>query len=420
MGCVILWSFVLVIEISFAGPRIEIGSSPNPVGSGARAIGMGGAFIAVADDATAASWNPGGLIQLETPEISVVIDHQDRQESISFESNPESDGRETVTIESLNYLSAAYPFQIGTRNMIVSLNYQRLYDFNRHWKFEIDAGSNTISDIDYKQEGALYALGLAYAAMITKNMSVGFTLNYWGDAVYENGWEQTYSETTTVTFPMFPSVQIQLFDKYLEEYAFSGSNANLGFLYNFSEKWTLGGVVKLPFAADLEHRSFKNDELLNTSDDELDMPLSYGIGLAYRYSDAFTVSADIYRTHWEDFIYRTASGVESSPVSDKAISESDIDPTTWVRLGAEYLYIGNKVVIPFRAGVFYDPAPAERSPDRYLGFALGSGIAYKNFVWDIAYQFRYGDDVGRSMLQNYGFSQDTTEHNIYTSVIFHF
>jgi hypothetical protein len=52
--------------------RVEIPSSVNPVGSGARALGMGGAFIAVADDATAASWNPGGLIQLETPEVSVV------------------------------------------------------------------------------------------------------------------------------------------------------------------------------------------------------------------------------------------------------------------------------------------------------------------------------------------------------------
>ena len=33
--------------------RIEIPSSFNPLGSGARALGMGGAFIAVADDATA-------------------------------------------------------------------------------------------------------------------------------------------------------------------------------------------------------------------------------------------------------------------------------------------------------------------------------------------------------------------------------
>jgi long-subunit fatty acid transport protein len=50
-------------------------ANPNPVGSGARALGMGNAFIAVADDATAASWNPGGLSQLESPEVSFAMDY---------------------------------------------------------------------------------------------------------------------------------------------------------------------------------------------------------------------------------------------------------------------------------------------------------------------------------------------------------
>ena len=37
---------------------------------GARALGMGGAFISVADDATAAVTNPAGLVILQRPEIS--------------------------------------------------------------------------------------------------------------------------------------------------------------------------------------------------------------------------------------------------------------------------------------------------------------------------------------------------------------
>ncbi|OQX27222.1 MAG: hypothetical protein BWK80_06375, partial [Desulfobacteraceae bacterium IS3] len=61
----------LLIHADFAAAqKIRIASSPNPVGSGARALGMGGAFIATADDATAASWNPGGLVQLKQPEVS--------------------------------------------------------------------------------------------------------------------------------------------------------------------------------------------------------------------------------------------------------------------------------------------------------------------------------------------------------------
>ena len=39
---------------------VAISSAPSPVGAGARATGVGSAFIALADDATAAAWNPGG------------------------------------------------------------------------------------------------------------------------------------------------------------------------------------------------------------------------------------------------------------------------------------------------------------------------------------------------------------------------
>jgi hypothetical protein len=39
-------------------------------GKGARAAGMAYAFNAVADDATALSWNPAGIIQIKKPEIA--------------------------------------------------------------------------------------------------------------------------------------------------------------------------------------------------------------------------------------------------------------------------------------------------------------------------------------------------------------
>src|SRR5215470_1211986 len=47
-----------VIPFNFANP-------------GARSLGMGGAFLGLADDATAAYTNPAGLTQLLEPEISV-------------------------------------------------------------------------------------------------------------------------------------------------------------------------------------------------------------------------------------------------------------------------------------------------------------------------------------------------------------
>lgn len=42
------------------------------IGAGARALGLGGAFVAVADDSTAAYWNPAGLCQQEGRELTLM------------------------------------------------------------------------------------------------------------------------------------------------------------------------------------------------------------------------------------------------------------------------------------------------------------------------------------------------------------
>ena len=148
--------------------------------------------------------------------------------------------------------------------------------------------------------------------------------------------------------------------------------------------------------------------------------MSYGIGIAYRHSDRFMLSADISRTHWDDFFFEDEEGNKTSPISNLPKSESDIDPTFQARAGAEYLFFPSRFVIPVRAGVFYDPAPAEGDPDDFFGFSLGTGIGMKRFSFDLAYQYRFGRDVGKSTLTAFDFSQDVDEHKIFASAILYF
>lgn len=150
------------------------------------------------------------------------------------------------------------------------------------------------------------------------------------------------------------------------------------------------------------------------------MPMSYGIGIAYRFSDQLTTSLDIYRTEWDDFVLTDANGNKISPVSGKPESEADIDPTTQVRLGVEYLILANRFIVPLRGGAFYDPAPAEGSPDDIYGISLGSGIAMGSLVFDIAYQYRLGNDIGKYITESMDFSMDLREHTVYGSLIYHF
>lgn len=438
---VFILSFLLMIcmgAVNFAFAqqleRVEIPSSFNPVGSGARALAMGGAFIAVADDATSASWNPGGLIQLETPEISAVGAFFHRTEDNNVGANPEASGKQSVSQNRINYFSAAYPFSLFNHNMIISLNYQNLFDFSREWRFPFiqqSEGFSVSQDIGYRQKGSLSAIGLAYCLQITPNISSGLTLNFWEDGLYDNQWEQKTYQHGTGSYVGFPfTVESDSYDRY----SFSGFNINLGLLWNLNSKLTLGAVLKTPFKADLTHE-FTYDSsmtfpgvpaanstisIASTEHENLDMPMSYGIGLAYRLSDEFTASLDIYRTEWDDFILRDADGRETSPITGRPINESNIAATHQVRTGAEYLIIKSDYVIPLRAGLFYDPAPAEGSPYNYFGFSLGSGIAYGRFIFDIAYQYRFGNNVGTSILKNLNFSQDVKEHTVYSSLIIHF
>ncbi len=69
--------------------ELDLQANLNVVqGSGARALGMGGAFLARADDATAASWNPAGLSYLRLPEVSFVWLHNQLTTNSSFQGDP--------------------------------------------------------------------------------------------------------------------------------------------------------------------------------------------------------------------------------------------------------------------------------------------------------------------------------------------
>jgi long-subunit fatty acid transport protein len=211
-------------------------------------------------------------------------------------------------------------------------------------------------------------------------------------------------------------------------------NANFGLLWNATSKLNVGAVFKSPFTADINKRSTfsstirfpgspgaeQNITIDSKENLDLDMPMSYGIGFAYRFTDRFTTSLDVYRTHWDDFEFEDSQGNKTSPISGLPSSQSDVDATYQVRMGAEYLFIADRWVVPLRGGVFYDPAPSEGSPDDFYGFSLGTGLGLDEVVFDIAYQFRYGNNVGESILQNLDFSEDVREHTVYTSMIMYF
>jgi hypothetical protein len=84
----------------------DLGGSPVPVGAGARALGMGGAFTAIADDATAGTWNPGGMTQLERPEAAISGGYYGRRTAYAAGASYDAE-------TDLDHVSLALPFTAG-------------------------------------------------------------------------------------------------------------------------------------------------------------------------------------------------------------------------------------------------------------------------------------------------------------------
>ncbi len=420
--------FIVFFHSAFAQDMIPFASTPEPVGSGARALGMGGAFIAVADDATAASWNPAGLVQLDRPEMSIVWNGFHRTED-SMSAFSENNEIQRISNQDINYLSMVYPFNLFDRNITLALNYQHLYDFKNEQNFKMSL-SDELRDITYEENGSLSAIGVACAIKATPQLYFGVTLNFWNN--YFNKWEKSYVSDSLI---VWDEANFFVYERWKEEYSFKGVNANIGILWRTpDDKLKIGGVIKLPFTADLksETKMYQQYEYTGKSifgyhrNMKIDMPISYGIGFSYRPSDQINLSADIYKTQWQDFIIKDEYGNKISYITGKSSDESDIDPTIQFRMGAEYIFIksfekAKFLIIPVRSGIFYSPAPAEERPDDYYGFSLGTGIATNRFSFDVAYQYRWGNNVRSHILpDDMDFSQDISEHNIYSSLTIYF
>jgi len=138
----------------------NVGTTAAPfleVGVGSRAIGMGGAFVAVANDVSALYWNPAGLCRIGHSEA--VFERVEWLADIDF-----------------NYLGATIPFgRWGTAGfflnaMTVPKMEVRTVDFPDGTGEEYDANS--------------LAVGLSYSFALTDRFSIGFTGKYISERIW--------------------------------------------------------------------------------------------------------------------------------------------------------------------------------------------------------------------------------------------
>ena len=452
--------------------ELEISVSPTPVGSGARAAGMGYAFVAIADDATAASWNPAGLVQLERPEISLAYMWNAVYDEFSASGHPEVNSRHNDQNLDVNYLSVVYPLPVLVlgRNVSVALKYQRKYDLSRSFSLDYSTAmasrSGTVTSsvlrLDFEQEGGLSTLTPAVAMELTHRLSVGAAFNFWESSfLNDNGWSQT---SVTHGFSLTRGVPFLLSSRVKESYEdFSGFNMTLGGLWNFAEKWRIGVRYDTAFTGSADYRregatirmglaAPGSPFALRIIPQQLRekryvrFPDSLALGLAWQRDDRLTLSFDVTRTDWNDFYVKLGSGARRSLVDfstlDNRWRRPRFQPTYTVRLGAEYVFIPREPreemnrLWTLRGGLFLDeePAtgrttrfsvPADRGSgkaDQFYGFSLGAGLLLNNRVnLDAAYVLRYGSGVNKDFIRGVrGFEEDVVQHQVMLSTVIYF
>jgi long-subunit fatty acid transport protein len=164
------------------------GASFLKIGVGARAVGMGEAFTAVADDASAVYWNPAGLNFLDNKEVSLM---------------------HTVWLEDIanNYLAYAQPIPgpVGgvRRALGLSVNYVTVGDIQK-----IDNQGNEVGG-DFKPYDS--AVTLSYAQRVL-GVPFGCTIKY---------------------------IQSKIDDQQGNAFAF-----DIGSMYKFNESFMCGMVVQ--------------------------------------------------------------------------------------------------------------------------------------------------------------------------------
>ena len=111
------------------------------LGSNARALGMGNAFNALSDDASASYFNPAGFGLLKKMELSGGLSFTNFDNNTTFFGNQLKDN---TTNTSLNRISFALPFPTYQGSLVFGLSYHKSKDLSGIVKFDgFNDGNNS-------------------------------------------------------------------------------------------------------------------------------------------------------------------------------------------------------------------------------------------------------------------------------------
>ena len=441
-------------------------------GVGARSIGLGMAYTGVANDFSAAYYNPAGLAQLRMNEVSVGLQNVSFGNTGSFFANDQS---LTNSGTNLNSLGLVYAVPTKKGSFVLAIGYNRQSDFTTGLSF---AGFNPNSSIiqSFAPDGGLtpnpsgnlaYELYLANADSIgpntyrwdskitdnvtqsgkvlesgglnhvsfsgavetAKDLYLGLTVNILsGSYNYQRNYYEDDLRNIYTTSP-FDLRSLSLLETV--ESDLSGFNANLGFLYKFGENSRVGISVKTPSwitvsevysqsgSSDFDNNDHFEYVVADRVHNEYDVttPFVFSAGLSYGIRNVM-LTADLDYTDWTQMEFRNAN---STLLSYNTQIKEEFQPTADIHIGAEFEPIAGSLQL--RGGFAYLRSPYQNDPANFdkkyitagAGFLVADAIAI-----DLAFAHGYWKNFRVNYDATSRVDEDITTNNLIGTVSYRF
>ena len=438
--------------------------------SGARALGMGNSYTALSDDYSGVLFNPAGLGLAKKFGLSVTMNTNSFDNTVSFLGNNSNAIKTTVN---LNQFGFVYPVPTIRGSLVFSLGYSRVKDFNSVTEFDgfnqgntsmiqfltgdvndeipltndiglayeiIDSNTETyLRDTTLingllnqsgrtRAEGSISNWSFAVANEVAKGLFIGGTFNilsgsykrdrdYYEDDtqdIYGNDIELVPGDATTKDFQTFYFNDIIDWD-------LSGWDFKLGVLYDWENFFKFGATVKFPSYYSIKESYYVNvaSEFGTGSGYELGEPIvdpvEYKIKTPFEYSAGasikvliLTFSGEAKLIDYSQMQFTEGLGTQYRIERNKEISDLFRTAVTY-NAGAEL-----KVpLLPIwgRIGAMYIQSPYANDPTdfdkKYL--TAGVGMMLGNvFKMDVAYAYGWWNDFS----DNYDSNVSRTLHDV--------
>ena len=343
----------------------------NFAGVGVRAMGMGGAFVGVADDFTAMYWNPAGLAQMQRREVQVSFLRNSRTNDSIFNGTP---GRSELTNTRFGSLGFVYPYPVYHGSLVLAAGLTRIKDFD--WNLNLKGDDDRLdADHAFQHEGELALAGVSAAIDVSPAVSLGATLGLVSgedQAVNEFDWVDSQDE--------FYGQRYFARDTFTDEYQWT-PYAVLGVMlrtprdkprYRLGATFATGGTHKIRYIfrgspSDTGYSSveyddgtveeFSDEEARNTY--ELALPFEFGVGASAEALPGLTLAGSLHLAEWSQSEYE---GDDDGLRADTSFETQYRDVLRY-HVGVEYRV--PVVALDLRAGYFVDPVPfiGPRDPD---------------------------------------------------------